>query len=116
MARSVSVGALLLGVLLFAAVSWSDSGSGSSSSPLSPTPSPTPGHNPFTPYDPGPGATWPLTPAEQTALDTYVNSTNWDAVQAGFASASAQLAQVAEQQAAQLQIGLEGLATAGVIQ
>jgi hypothetical protein len=49
-------------------------------------------------------------------MNNYVNSTNWAAVQAGFASASAQLALVAQQQAAQLQIGLEGLASAGVIQ
>lgn len=114
MARSLSIGALLLGVLLFAAVSRSDSGSGASPSP---TPTPTQVHQPFTMYDSGPpAAQWPLSPAEQAAIDQANSSVNWDAVQTGFASASAQLAQQAEQQAAQLQIGLEGLATAGVIQ
>jgi hypothetical protein len=119
MARSLSIGALLFTVLLFVAVSRSDSGSGSSSSGSgsSSTPVPTPVHHPFTMYDSGtPAAQWPASAAEQAALNKALGSTDWDAVEAGFAGASAQLAQVAQQQAAQLQIGLEGLATAGVIQ
>jgi hypothetical protein len=77
---------------------------------------PTPHHQPFTPYDSGPpGTQWTVSPEEQAVLDKRAAAVNWDAVHAGFAAASVELAHRAQQHAAVLQIGLEDLGNAGVI-
>ena len=65
---------------------------------------PTPHHQPFTLYDSGPpGTQWPVSPEEQALLDKRNAAVNWDAVHAGFAAASAELAHRAAQHAAVLQ-------------
>jgi|HubBroStandDraft_6_1064221.scaffolds.fasta_scaffold1554334_1 hypothetical protein len=82
-------------------------------------------HQPFTPYSTGPAPseqtpkpTWSyddLTPAEKVVVDKGRDTTGWDKVHEAYGRASAERARIAQQQAAQLEIGLDDLGHAGVI-
>jgi hypothetical protein len=85
----------------------------------------SPPRDPFTPYSTGPGPTkntpkptWSyedLTDAEKLVADKGRDTTGWDKVHDAYRRASAELAQRATREAAEHRLGIDGLATTGVV-
>ncbi len=132
--RSWCFTALMVGFVAVTVVtSRSDNATSSRTSPIAPSPlapdepitgaamtpapgSETPPKDPFAPYDVGVN-TWSygqLTPEEQVVADRA--RTNYSpAIHAAYANASADLAQRAQAEAAQHQLGIDSLVGAGVV-
>jgi hypothetical protein len=138
MGRSVLFAALLGGVLLVAATSRSDvaapaatpipalpsgmaaaepiSGTAAVSAPGDETPT----RDPFTPYNIGPPGTkaWAyadLSPSEKAEVDRGRDTTGWDQVHSAYAMAVAERAHQATGDAAAHQLGVDNLASTGVV-
>jgi hypothetical protein len=130
MRRSVVLGVIIFGATL-AAIATSRRGTADPASPaaageaitgapaVSATGSATPRHDPFTGYDVGPPEA--ITPydglpaGERAVVDRGRDTTRWKPTHDGFAAASADRAHAAVGDAAQLQLGIDQLATTGVV-
>jgi hypothetical protein len=80
----------------------------------------TPVRDPFVPYDIGPPGTkaWAytdLSPAEKTDVDRGRDVTGWERVHNAYASAAAEHAHQAASDAAAHQLGVDNLASTGVV-
>jgi hypothetical protein len=80
----------------------------------------TPARDPFAPYDIGPSGTkaWAyadLSPAERVDIDRGRDVTGWDQVHNAYASAAAERAHQAAGDAAAHQLGVDNLASTGVV-
>jgi hypothetical protein len=117
MGRTVVFGGLMAAVLLFAAAARSDVGAGSDSPPAADPPTVVP--MAIGPTDPGPAsALWhhgDLSPAEQAYVDRNANASGWDQVNAAFGAAVAEQARAAAARDEANQLGVDDLATEGVL-
>lgn len=118
MGRTIVLGGLMSAVLLFAAAARSDVGVGSDQPPANDSP-PTVVPAAIGQTDPGPAsALWhysDLSPAEKAYVDRNADTTGWDRVTAAFGSAVAEQGRAAAARDEANQLGVDDLATEGVL-
>lgn len=117
MGRTLVFGGLMAAVLLFAAAARSDVGAGSDSPGAGSPPTVVPAA--IGPTDPGPAsALWhyaDLSPAERAYVDRNADTTGWDQVTAAFGAAVAEQGRAAAARDEANQLGVDDLATEGVL-